>query len=472
MKITCESCSAKYSIADDKVAGRTFKIRCKRCGAALSVRGDVAPARPSITHGDWHVVVNDAQEGPFTSEEITAKVEAGDLGLDTFVWKEGMAEWVPLGSVPELAPSASEEDVVTSAPHTNGASASSLTGERNESSVLFSLSNLRGLSPAPAATGSPASATPASAPPSDGSGLIDIRALAALSASAAIAPTKVSSTDELLGFGATGLASAPLGAPIVPPAARVERGRSAVLLAASMIGVAAIAAAVVIAVVLVDQSEGRAMAGAGPLASAPVLPAAVVEPVVEPAPAEAPVAPRVEPPPVSPSAVEAPAPAPTEAETTETEPAREERADRRPARPERPSREQAARPEPSRSDRSDRSPPAERTFERLIDDAVAPRTEPRRDPVTETLPSTPSRGDVVSAMNAVSAPVRACGNGAGGTVPVRIVFSGTTGRVQSAEAQGTTVAPEVRSCVARAVRDAHVPRFGQSTFSVTYPFRI
>src|SRR5690606_22445969 len=29
MKIVCDSCGAKYSIADEKVAGKVFKIRCK-----------------------------------------------------------------------------------------------------------------------------------------------------------------------------------------------------------------------------------------------------------------------------------------------------------------------------------------------------------------------------------------------------------------------------------------------------------
>src|ERR1700759_5494720 len=40
MKIVCGSCQAKYSIADEKVAGKVFKIRCKRCGEVIVVRGD------------------------------------------------------------------------------------------------------------------------------------------------------------------------------------------------------------------------------------------------------------------------------------------------------------------------------------------------------------------------------------------------------------------------------------------------
>ena len=38
MKFVCHSCSTKYSISDDKVAGGTFRVRCKRCGETLVLR--------------------------------------------------------------------------------------------------------------------------------------------------------------------------------------------------------------------------------------------------------------------------------------------------------------------------------------------------------------------------------------------------------------------------------------------------
>ena len=39
MKLICDACSAKYSIADEKVAGKVFKIRCKKCSNVIVVRG-------------------------------------------------------------------------------------------------------------------------------------------------------------------------------------------------------------------------------------------------------------------------------------------------------------------------------------------------------------------------------------------------------------------------------------------------
>src|SRR4029079_9973312 len=46
MKISCQSCQAKYTIADEKVTGRTVKIKCKKCGATIVVNAEQAGAAP------------------------------------------------------------------------------------------------------------------------------------------------------------------------------------------------------------------------------------------------------------------------------------------------------------------------------------------------------------------------------------------------------------------------------------------
>jgi predicted Zn finger-like uncharacterized protein len=38
MKVVCESCHTRYAIADEKVRGKSFKIKCKKCGAFMYVR--------------------------------------------------------------------------------------------------------------------------------------------------------------------------------------------------------------------------------------------------------------------------------------------------------------------------------------------------------------------------------------------------------------------------------------------------
>ena len=37
MKITCQSCQSKYTVSDEKVQGRTVKIKCRKCGATILV---------------------------------------------------------------------------------------------------------------------------------------------------------------------------------------------------------------------------------------------------------------------------------------------------------------------------------------------------------------------------------------------------------------------------------------------------
>jgi hypothetical protein len=75
-------------------------------------------------------------------------------------------------------------------------------------------------------------------------------------------------------------------------------------------------------------------------------------------------------------------------------------------------------------------------------------------------------------MSSVQSAVRACGDGAHATMTVNVTFNGESGAVSNVDASGGNFAPAVRSCVARAVRGAHVSRFRQPTLRVTYPFNI
>src|SRR5262247_3799773 len=44
MKIVCDNCSTKYSIADEKVRGKVFKIKCKKCSHIIVVKGQEGAA--------------------------------------------------------------------------------------------------------------------------------------------------------------------------------------------------------------------------------------------------------------------------------------------------------------------------------------------------------------------------------------------------------------------------------------------
>jgi predicted Zn finger-like uncharacterized protein len=165
VKFLCEHCKAKYQIADDKVAGRTVRMKCRKCGGAIEVRaavtetsvamkaGDVAgegggangtgqrPAhRPSQHPGgraggqndralagafqrsvhredeaaqlnsrelsaadEWYVAVNGVPVGPVRIGEVRRKAALGAVTEDSLCWQEGMEEWRAIRTVTELA---------------------------------------------------------------------------------------------------------------------------------------------------------------------------------------------------------------------------------------------------------------------------------------------------------------------------------------------------------------------------------
>jgi predicted Zn finger-like uncharacterized protein len=129
MKIVCDACSAKYSIADDKVKGKVFKIRCKKCSNIIVVRGnaggaeepaapvydqketrvydyqgyDEGGAAPAAEDAVWHLVIDQEQVGPLTAGEVQAKFSSGEIDADTYIWREGFADWQPLSAVDAFA---------------------------------------------------------------------------------------------------------------------------------------------------------------------------------------------------------------------------------------------------------------------------------------------------------------------------------------------------------------------------------
>jgi hypothetical protein len=94
-------------------------------------------------------------------------------------------------------------------------------------------------------------------------------------------------------------------------------------------------------------------------------------------------------------------------------------------------------------------------------------------PSDSSLPDAPSRSDVKTALQGVSGGVKACKTDSGGTATVDVTFSGKTGRVTSARvASGPFKGTPVGTCIASAVKRARVPRFKQSSFKVTFPYRL
>lgn len=50
----------------------------------------------------WYFEFNGTQQGPEETEQLLLRLRNGELSSSTLVWREGMEDWLPLQSVPEL----------------------------------------------------------------------------------------------------------------------------------------------------------------------------------------------------------------------------------------------------------------------------------------------------------------------------------------------------------------------------------
>ncbi|MBU8900673.1 zinc-ribbon domain-containing protein [Corallococcus sp. M34] len=164
MNFTCDNCQKRYSIADEKVRGKTVKVRCKNCQSVITVQGpaeeestrvvslaDVeriraqerslsetasapapapapvpaaapvarAPVSAPQTPWDdeptraapvrqaagapWFVMVRNKQEGPLDEAALADWVSSGSISARSFFWRQGMPDWKRGSDIPELA---------------------------------------------------------------------------------------------------------------------------------------------------------------------------------------------------------------------------------------------------------------------------------------------------------------------------------------------------------------------------------
>lgn len=168
MKFLCDNCKAKYQIADEKVAGKTVRMKCRKCQHLIEVKaavtetsvaksfppgapdagdrtvvapvGDLgrSPPRPApgtkergnalanafhrnVDRADraerpasrgvrelqgsdqWYVAINGVPVGPIRMAELRRKAGMGAVTEQSLCWQEGLEEWRPLRTFPELA---------------------------------------------------------------------------------------------------------------------------------------------------------------------------------------------------------------------------------------------------------------------------------------------------------------------------------------------------------------------------------
>lgn len=407
MKFECPSCAKKYSLPDEKVpAGKDFKVKCKKCGEIIVLRGpepdasapeepaqeqggaggpfDAAPpqqdappagddgmapdeqptrvfdysrmgadglpeedagpedfasaqagafqppaqeeqqpqaaapaaaaapvAAPPADDLEWHIAVDGDQMGPYDSAQIQEMLAAGQITDETYIWRDGFDDWLPLRDVPEFGaggeaqpaaaaapapgPSADSpfaigggggqsQDIFAAAgsegpsespfaapsegggggvstslgaePQSPRVEATDLKGARHENSVLFSLSSLQALAssskdPAPGGGGLGAPGAAGSASTEGGSGLIDIKSL---TAGAGVSSGDAKPSDDIISMGGQGLGSS-MGVPSLLQPVKKEPSKLPYILGG--VGGLVVVASLVVVVVLLVSNKNR-----------------------------------------------------------------------------------------------------------------------------------------------------------------------------------------------------------------------
>jgi predicted Zn finger-like uncharacterized protein len=150
VKISCPTCAAKYSVADEKIQSRLAKIRCRKCSSTIVIDGMTTPASvyigdtssplasapPRTSDGgaqdadgfaartsgtgfsnpaplasepvgpaadEYAVDIADNDQRNMTVHQIVGAYNEGLITADTYIWKEGMPDWQTLAEVKPVA---------------------------------------------------------------------------------------------------------------------------------------------------------------------------------------------------------------------------------------------------------------------------------------------------------------------------------------------------------------------------------
>lgn len=88
----------------------------------------------------WFIYLTDHHEGPFSVQEVAEKAKQGLVSGQTLAWKDGMAEWVPAETIPELA-GAFGAAPAASAPSGDVSLAQLLAAEQNSGGISMAESS-------------------------------------------------------------------------------------------------------------------------------------------------------------------------------------------------------------------------------------------------------------------------------------------------------------------------------------------
>src|SRR5947207_2393546 len=113
MRIQCKSCEAMYSVADEKIGKKPVRFRCKKCSAMIVIDPKAAPppdeaSTKAVDYAggvteQWTVNVADGDQRSMSTAEIAREYAAGVIDDETYCWKDGMNDWLPIREIEELS---------------------------------------------------------------------------------------------------------------------------------------------------------------------------------------------------------------------------------------------------------------------------------------------------------------------------------------------------------------------------------
>lgn len=493
MKVQCPQCSTSYRLPKGKAPAGGFKVRCKNCGHVI----DVAAGESDAAEGEarWFVAVGNDKQGPLTLDEVTRRLDAGELASDTLVWRKGFKTWTRIAEVDEfqdrfevaagigdeptqLMPLAGvgaerptggmggPSDSEGGEPHgadgetSEGGTPEPMVWQRRETSVLFSLDDykVRKRTQQQPAIAQPETVIPVASTPA--SGVAEpARPAAQKAGMISLDASEIRHVAEAL-------------------ARRKQQRRIALMV---VVGVAVVAVVAAGAYLFVTRAPSPAEEVPAQVALAPeVAPAPVVVQTPEPAPAAEP-------------AQEAPEPAPA------AEPAAEVAQEVAPAEPAKPVQRPVATPRDPRKPREAAPAPTPAP-------ATAPEPKPAAKPASPTvvdantllaqykggkgggdaakggdggsaaadsnLPAQLTMAQVASVLRRKQGAVDSCVKSNNVSLPARantrVVIEGS-GRVVSASSSGAGAAD---SCIEGVLRSVQFPKFKGDPMTVPFPFTV
>jgi hypothetical protein len=511
MDIVCNGCRVKLRVPDNYLTGSRLKVRCKNCGSPIILLG----APPEVQALGASIVHQTQQRQPQYAPTPVPRSASSRVSPTAQFSRQPMVR----ESAAYQEPETKQHRV--------------FAGARNESSVLFTLSNLKDLVKKREATLVEKTEAPGGYASGEGSGYIDIRALVSLSRqnAGAEAETETSAAERDDPTYPVQTNRPPTmfeGTASLAPVTLASETSNRALPIAIVAGAAMLAAGVVISFNVISQSNPDQLAAAGRsiarFVNTNLFDTGIDTESVEPSPP---------PNPVQENTVAEPVVATPEVEQPVVTPSQEADEDedqmspvRLPSKKTKPLKKAVAKKtaRKGKAISAARAKPAPVKEKARVDDKKAkgysiddilagdskdkkaesetkpaepPETDPLLDPIPakkptsrdrsvdellddavadygkpKAMPETPSRQEVMKAIKQITPAAKHCAVGSNetGVANLTIVVKGSSGQVVSAKAKG--VEEPVRSCIEREAKKAQFPSFKKSELSINYPLKL